>query len=72
MNKKLQYDTPALKRRDQVPVVCLYNTAVDCNLRDMTDVWFCKRCGWNPEEAEKRKKEIKQRFGIDVSDDEIN
>ena len=72
MSKKLQYDTPSLKRKDQIQVECLYNASVDCNLRDMSDVWFCDRCGWNPKEALKRKKEIEQRFGLTDSKNETN
>ena len=52
---QLTYDTEAMKRKDQTTVICIYNAAVDCNLRDMGDAWFCNRCGWNPSEAERRK-----------------
>lgn len=63
MGKNLKYDTDALKRKDQTPVTCLYNDAINCNLRDMSDVWFCNRCGWNPREQEKRKQTFLKECG---------
>lgn len=72
MNRKLKYNTDSIIRKDQTVMVCLYNSAVDCTLRDMADVWFCKQCGWNPEEAAKRKKELDKRFKSYISEDEVN
>lgn len=36
-------------------VMCLYNTGVDCTIKQMADLWVCTHCGWNPQEQERRK-----------------
>ena len=46
------------RKYDKNEVVCLYNDAIDCNFRDMTDTFYCRRCGWNPAEQAKRKMQM--------------
>ena len=60
----LTYDTEAIRRKDQITIVCLYNAAIDCNMRDMGDEWFCRHCGWNPMEIDRRKKEKDDAFRV--------
>lgn len=57
MAKRLKYNTQAMKRKDQITVVCPYNDAVDCNMRDFGDEWYCFNCGWNPKKSRKRRRE---------------
>lgn len=40
---------------------CRYNTCVDCAERDKGQP-KCPTCGWNPEEAERRKAEIPEQM----------
>ena len=54
MAKRLRYNTQAMKRKDQITVVCPYNDAVDCNMRDFGDEWYCFNCGWNPKKSRNR------------------
>lgn len=64
MEKKLIYDTPAQNRRDRTIVICKYNDGIFCNKRDIKDEWFCRHCGWNPDEAKARKEEDLKLFYV--------
>lgn len=64
MAKRLRYNTQAMKRRDQIIVVCPYNDAVDCNMRDFGDEWYCHNCGWNPKEQNRRHLEPQEADGF--------
>ncbi len=40
---------------------CAFNGGVDCDEQDIPNK--CKKCGWNPEEAKRRKIEVRTKFG---------
>lgn len=57
---ELTYDTESLNRKDNVIMICPFNHAVDCLTKDFSDGWICSHCGWNPEEANRRDKDMKR------------
>lgn len=44
-------------------MTCFYNRGVVCNHAVTAPNSKCRRCGWNPEEAERRKVKLRAKYG---------
>ena len=42
---------------------CFFNRGVVCSFAKTAPNSKCRRCGWNPEEAERRKAKLRAKYG---------